>query len=264
MPQLTKENLWNSVKNTTATQADLPITTLAAVENCIISDTPNLGQIADPSTNYPNINVAHLKPPVPAQNALDPSPELQLPVETENLPAVLPAAEAVELTTTTMAKQPKGFPGSLLEEDRIVLAQDGKAYSVRGDAGNQYVVAVGTKYFNNIIREKALEQGINLRKNDISDINAMLQGCAERAKVYRDVWLRVATIEGGIMIDLGDDAHTHVRITAGKVEIVTTGSDVLFSRSPVSLSMAMPAETGDLNRLNKYLNVHPAAAVLLV
>jgi len=223
------------------------------------------------------IDPAMLKPPVPKFQPVQDTAPAAPPAEeaaaeeaeeesASNLPAVIPTAEPTELpvTTTSRFSRAKNFPANLINSEKIVLGQDGKAYSIRSDAGNQYVVAVGSRSFNNIIRERALELGINLRKNDLGDINAMLQGYAETAKIINNVWHRVAPIKNGVVIDLGDDAHTHVQIIAGTVEIISTGSGVLFSRSTVSLPMAVPAETGDLNRLKKYLNMHPASAVLLV
>ena len=213
------------------------------------------------------INPALLRAPgqKTAPNAVNPPPEVQKPTVTPHLPALLPVQETVALPVATPKTPVRGgFPNSLSSEENIVLSKDGNAYSIRGDSGNQHAVRVGSKFFNNIIRERALEQGITLRKGDISDINAMLQACAERDRVYRDIWLRIAKITDGVEIDLGDDNHTHVRITPGKVEIITSGSETLFYRSPISLPMVMPSETGELNRLKKYLNLHPADAMIFI
>ena len=155
------------------------------------------------------------------------------------------------------------FPDNLLYALNLTLGQDGKAYSIQKDAANPYVLLVGSRQLNNIIREFGQEENLNLRKSDISDINAMLQAQAERGGVCNEIWHRVAPVSGGIEIDLGDESHTRIRITARKVETVTSGSSCLFSRSPVSQSMAMPAEAGDLKRLAKYLNLHPIPAILL-
>jgi hypothetical protein len=78
------------------------------------------------------------------------------------------------------------------------------------------------------------------------------------------VWHRVAQIENGIQVDLGDDLHTHVRIMPGQVEVVSAGSNTLFSRSLVSKAMARPAQAGNLSLLKKYLNLHPVQAVLFI
>lgn len=178
------------------------------------------------------------------------------------------ALTTVELQVATPSSAPMAgrerFPSNLPTLLNLVIGQDGKAYSVQRDVGNPCVVTVGSRYLSNIIREYAQQENISLRQGDLRDINAMLQAHAERAGKCRDVWCRVAPVSGGIEIDTGDEGHTHVRITAGTVEIVQSGSEVLFYRSPVSLPMVMPAQAGDLKRLNKFLNLHATSATLLI
>ena len=203
---------------------------------------------------------------VPGQPILSPPPVTQPP--TSLLPVVSQQPIEAELPETTPCIQPmavrKRFPNNLPEELCLVLGQDGNAYSIRRENGNPYVVRVGSRHLDSSIRELALQQGINLKKKDLSDINYILNSHAERAKLYRDVWYRIAPIAGGVEIDLGDEQHTRVQITAGKIKIVTSGSDILFFRSAVSQSMVMPAQTGELKRLMKSLNLHPAEAMLLI
>ena len=136
----------------------------------------------------------------------------------------------------------KGFPHNLPDELNLILSQNGNTYSVRNDSGNPYVLAVGSKQLNNVIRANAQQHNRNLRQADIRDINHSLQAHAETAGVCRDVWYRAAPIEGGIEIDLGDSKHTRVRITAGKVEIVKEGSSTLFFRTPLTMPMTAPEE----------------------
>ncbi|MDG5469655.1 hypothetical protein P9J64_15135 [Deltaproteobacteria bacterium IMCC39524] len=137
------------------------------------------------------------------------------------------------------------FPDNLPAELNLVLGQTGNAYAIMKDAGNPYVLAVGSKQLNNLIRVNAQRHNINLRQADIRDINHSLQAHAESAGICREVWYRTAPIEGGIEIDLGDSKHTHVRITAGEVEIVKEDSTTLFFRTPSTLPMSMPAEVSE-------------------
>ena len=134
------------------------------------------------------------------------------------------------------------FPDNLPAELNLVLGQTGNAYAIMKDAGNPYVLAVGSKQLNNLIRVNAQRHNINLRQADIRDINHSLQAHAESAGFCRDVWYRVAPIEGGVEIDIGDSKHSRVRITAEKVEIVEEGSKTLFFRTPLTMPMTMPAE----------------------
>lgn len=155
------------------------------------------------------------------------------------------------------------FPQNLPQKLGLVLGQNGNAYAVMNHAANPHVLPVGcSKRLNNIIREAGRNEGVMLRKAEISEINNSLQAHAETAGIYRDVWYRVAPISGGIEIDLGDEKHTRARITAGQVELVTQGSDALFYRTPVSQPFVMPAEVGNLDLLKKYLNLHSVSAML--
>lgn len=174
------------------------------------------------------------------------------------------ASVSAEPSETQVIPKPKKFPDNLAGNLKIILGQNGKAYATIQGAGNAYALAVGGKALNNIIRQLGMNEGIRLRKNDLSDLNHALQADAEMAAVRRDVWHRVAQTEDGIVIDLGDDLHTHVRVTPGQVEIVSAGSNTLFSRSQVSKAMAMPVLPGNLRLLDKYLNLSPVQRVLFV
>jgi hypothetical protein len=139
----------------------------------------------------------------------------------------------------------KGFPHNLPDELNLILSQNGNTYCVRNDSGNPYVLAVGSKQLNNVIRANAQQHNLNLRQADIRDINHSLQAYAESAGICREVWYRVAKVEGGIEIDIGDNRHSRVRITAGKMEIVKEGSTTLFFRTPLTMPMTMPREVSE-------------------
>lgn len=145
-------------------------------------------------------------------------------------------------TTEIIKVKEKAFPDNLPTILDVIMGHNGKPYSVRHDRSNQYVMEIGSRALNNFIREIGQEDGHRLRKADLNDINETLIAYAERTGVVKPVWFRVAKIEGGVMIDIGDDCHTRVAISAGKVEIIEYGSDTLFFRTPFCLPMAMPQE----------------------
>lgn len=182
----------------------------------------------------------------PVDNPLAPAVAMQPTVQTGNLPAV--------------SKAPLDLPIDL----DIFLGQNGKAYVEMGDYGNPRALMVGGRQLNNLIRSAAQLQGKMLRKRDLNEINETLQAHAETANIIKSVSNRVARIDCGIEIDLGDDQHTRGRITAGKVEIIKEGSEVIFFRPPSSLPMVMPAEIGDLKLLKKYLNMDAVAQTLFI
>ncbi len=168
-------------------------------------------------------------------------------------------------TSGGLAIAHKHFPQNLPQKFPIVLGQNGMAYAVMENGSNRYVLPIGSRKLNNIIREIGHSEGVTLRRNDIGDINHLLQAHAETAGIFKHVWYRVAPILGGIEIDLGDEMSARVRITAGKVEIFPEGTDTLFYRTPVSRPMVIPAAIGNLNLLEKYLqNLHPVSRVLMI
>jgi len=149
------------------------------------------------------------------------------------------------------------FPHNLTHRLSIVRGQDGRAYSVSKDAGNLYALPVGSKQLNNIIRAEALANGLTLTTKAIGEVNGLLQAAAETEASQKKVWNRYAQVEGGLEIDLGDRTHKRVRISSGKVEVVTEGSETLFFRTPSSKPLVAPAKIGDRKLLAKYLaNMH--------
>ncbi|KQV51892.1 hypothetical protein [Duganella sp. Root336D2] len=131
----------------------------------------------------------------------------------------------------------------------------GKPYVRVEGAGNPSALAVGSQLLNALIRKQAREAGQKLKQSALEDINEELeQDAAEAGRTYK-TWNRVAPVEGGIEIDMGDELNTRVRISNGGVKIVSNGSEVLFRRYKHSMPMVMPAEAGrgDIKLLKKYL-----------
>ncbi|MCX7178075.1 MAG: hypothetical protein NTX56_04630 [Proteobacteria bacterium] len=183
---------------------------------------------------------------------------------TTNSSAVFAPTVQGDLVPAVSARQ---FMHTLPRKLRRLLCRQGRVYIVMDDAGNKYALLVGSRKANHEILKLAGAAGLFLRKTELSELNELLQADAEIAGAIANVWLRVGRLPGGngIMIDLGDANHTHVRITPGKVEIVTHGSEVLFFRSVTSRPMCMPAPVGNLNLLKNHLkNVHPTSYVLLI
>ncbi len=157
------------------------------------------------------------------------------------------------------------FPYNLLKILNIFIGQNGIPYAVISAAGNLYVLAIGSRQLNNIIREHARKAGLILRKKELYDVNEYLIAQAEISGVVRDVYYRVAPLaDGGIEIDVGDNNHTRVRIHAGQVETITDGSKTLFFRTKATAAMVLPADKGDFNLLKQYVNLHPTSFILFI
>jgi hypothetical protein len=124
-----------------------------------------------------------------------------------------------------------------------------------GNEGNPVVLGVGSRQLNNLIRTMAFYEHLRLHQVDINEANDHLISYAERAGIIKNVWYRVAPIDGGIELDLGDSMFTRVKVTAGQVDIITNGSDTLFHSSPVSKPMVVPAQNGNLKILKSHVNL---------
>lgn len=173
--------------------------------------------------------------------------------------------QATEITEKVSNTELHAFPYNLPKILNIFVGQNGIAYAVISAAGNLYVLAIGSRQLNNIIREQARKAGLILRKKDLYEVNEYLIAQAEISGVVRNVYYRVAPLaSGGIEIDVGDANHTRVRIQAGQVEIITGGSETLFFRTKATAAMVLPADTSDLNLLKQYVNLHPTTFMLFI
>jgi hypothetical protein len=144
---------------------------------------------------------------------------------------------------------------------RLVVDQHGTAHLQTVPYGPYHPIE--SKFSRTYLRAYAFSRGKKLRKSDLNDEIDSLQSYAdaycEKIKIYQ----RVASIPNGIEIDPGCDDITRIRVTPGNVEIVRSGSDTAFSRSPVSTAMVTPADEGDLEKLDLYLNMNDMEKVLL-
>lgn len=176
----------------------------------------------------------------------------------------LPSVDLQNGPVTDKVVQVGSFHHRLLQRSSLFLDQHGNAYVAMNRSGNPYVYRVGSKQLNNVLRKHAAREGVKLRPPEMMEFNQTLQSEAELTGITKKVWSRVAPVPNGVEIDLGDESHTRVRISGGKVEIITEGSDTLFYRSPVSQPMVMPAEIGNLKLLRKYLNISATDELLLI
>ncbi len=119
--------------------------------------------------------------------------------------------------------------------------------------GNLMQYRVGSEQANLYIRQQAQKEGIYPTEKDIKEINQTLKAFAMVELKPVEVYLRVAPINDGVVIDLGDEDNTHVRITPGNVAVLDKGSDTLFYRTHLTLPMVKPSENGDFKKLKKYL-----------
>jgi hypothetical protein len=173
--------------------------------------------------------------------------------------SIISSVDSISTPTSNVS-----FPQSLLSILEIRLDQHGQACDINRAHGNPYAERVGSKPLDNRFRKNAKRRGITLRKSDLNDINHDLQAEAEMAGKYVNVYYRVAPCQDGIEIDLGDETHTRVRVTTGKVEVIKQGSETFFYRSASALPMTLPSDTCNINKLYPYLNMHESSKILFI
>jgi len=133
----------------------------------------------------------------------------------------------------------------------------------RGE-GNPETNRINARSIRKVIVNAGKKLKFVLNSREIAEIQQNLSDAAEAADTEFDVCLRVAPIEKGVEIDVGDKSQTRIRLTPGKVDIINSGSEALFYRPAVLKPFVMPADTGDLGLLFQYLNFEKDYAWLLL
>ncbi|MFC1772598.1 hypothetical protein ACFL3A_04500 [Pseudomonadota bacterium] len=144
----------------------------------------------------------------------------------------------------------------------IFMGSDGIAYMGIEDENNAYALPIGGKAANRVLQGFAHQSGTRLKAYDVKEINEELTAYAEHSGDVRDVYYRCAPFQNGVELDVGNGDR--IRITPGKVAAIKKGSQTLFHRTSTMRSLPAPADVGDLKLLDKYLNLHPTNAVLLI
>jgi len=130
--------------------------------------------------------------------------------------------------------------------------------------GNVKTYRIRSKSFRKLITKKTSTVECMLSKRQLDEVQQMICDHAEAEFHTYDVYHRVAPVDGGVEIDIGDDAHTRLKITAGKVDEITKGSEILFHRPPTMQPFVTPAKKGDLDLLFPYLNFEKEQAWLFI
>jgi hypothetical protein len=182
----------------------------------------------------------------------------------ENQVVAGPTGGEVATTETNMSALAKVDPPfALSKTHRLILSSTSAGGFIEVCEGtNRFAVPIDGKYAEALIHESAEKKGKRLSRRAVSDAKYRLQSTAELQGVVKDIWWRVAPVPGGFEFDLGDKEQTRVRVTAGSVEIVLSGSETIFCRTPAILPIPMPAEVGDVNLLKKYVNLDAVSFLL--
>lgn len=145
----------------------------------------------------------------------------------------------------------------------VTCKSTGEAYALLQEDGNCRALPIRGSEFCNLVLVEHAKQGTVLKNSEITEIVDQLYAHALVKGQQVDIYYRVAPIENGVAVDVGDHENTHIHITPGNVEVLKTGSEPLFRRTQVCSSLPLPASKGNLNLFRKWLNVSDTDASLL-
>jgi hypothetical protein len=172
---------------------------------------------------------------------------------TDSIGASVEAEQASDSPSNPETRERQRPVHPLLEGAECVLSNDGGAYVLIKQGQYTFAVRAGSKLFHAWIRDNARDNRHEPpRRAELNEIDYLVQAAAETRRQRKDIWLRVAPVEGGIEIDLGDDRFTRVRVTAEGVEEMA-GSPTLFTRTPHMKPLVRPARVGNLQLLHPLL-----------
>jgi hypothetical protein len=151
------------------------------------------------------------------------------------------------------------------EQYELILSQRSRPYVVVHNGGNPFAIPLHSRQFKNVAWAAAKESNTSLKRWELDELIEQLTAQVEIVGRVTNIWSRVAPLRcGGFEIDLGDSTHTRVRVTAGQVDILPSGSDVVFYRLATMLPLPVPAEEGDLDLLRNKVNLPDTEYWLLI
>lgn len=153
----------------------------------------------------------------------------------------------------------------LMKSLTLGVNQTGEPIAVlTGENKNATTYCIGAREFRSLIFEEGKRIDHVFTGREIDEIKQGLCDAAEASGNVFQTYLRVAPVDNGVELDVGDIHQTRIRLIAGKVEIVTAGSSILFIRSSALRAFTLPDESGDINAVLPFLNLEPDQAWLLL
>ncbi|MBL1321331.1 MAG: hypothetical protein COA63_009780 [Methylophaga sp.] len=146
----------------------------------------------------------------------------------------------------------------------LTVDQAGHAIAIKKRNGNPETHRIQATSFRKIIINMARSLDLTLSRREIESIQLALCDTAEASDNSVNVYLRVAAIENGIELDVGNKEQTRIRLTPSKVKVITKGSETFFYRPSAMQPFVMPSKKGNLDLIYKYLNFDDEQAWLLI
>jgi len=151
------------------------------------------------------------------------------------------------------------------DEYQYAVNQHGSEVLIsRVDGHNPRALLVTSQDLKKSVRRKALSLKFSPSAIHYKQIESHCTDQSFLSEQVVDTYLRIAPIDDGFELDTGDLENTRIRVTAGHVEILTNGSNVLFLRPPSLLPFVPPNDEPDIHLLFPYLNFDELQAWLLI
>ena len=144
-----------------------------------------------------------------------------------------------------------------LEKTRLGTDHSNRAHAViKSKKGNPVAQLIGSTALNGYLKRVGFNHGDVIKNEDLNEVNALLTAHAEFEGEAMIIFNRIGrSSDGSIEIDIADENNTRIKLAAEKVEIITEGSETLFSRSSTTQALPVPSSTGDHNQLLPFLNM---------
>lgn len=167
--------------------------------------------------------------------------------------------------TVSSAEITKFITKQLDDSHQYAVNQAGSAVLIKKQEGkNPETFLAKSQHFKKTVRKIALGEHFPCTDITFRQVESHCIDQSFLADTIVETYLRVAPLDDGVELDVGDIGNTRVRITAGKVEVLKSGSEVLFLASPSMQPFVIPDKEGDISLLLKYLNFDETQAWLLI
>lgn len=197
-------------------------------------------------------------PPAPVADRPDSTPERDSALE-ESLKSVIATLRPAYPGLATLIGQ-----GGL---KFVVGRGDGKPYLIRQVADRSYLIEISmdSAEMRALFRSCAAPHGHTPTRRMEEDFIELI---AIHAAVHGEsinTFYRYAPLKDalGLVIDLGDESGSQVKITAEGVAIIPSHPGTHFRRTKSMLPLTKPAEHGDIRLLDRYLPKDPIQNMLL-
>nr|WP_067286846.1 hypothetical protein [Marinobacterium profundum] len=179
------------------------------------------------------------------------TPRVQVPVDLPPTLAEQPVVSSGEL----VPRYDPSSPMVIIEALPLIVDQAGRVCCVITEGLHKRAEPVRSIRGVGFIRAEAVRQRLKLKRNGLNELVEDIVAYGEENAPRLPVYHRVAPVEGGIELYLGEPQFTRVRVKAGKVEILGIPSEVLFRPSTIASALPVPAESGSDKALRAILNV---------